>query len=68
MLNRPGQLPSELAEPEFSGLDRELPEAAGLQELAVGHNPGIRALRAQLAGAQAQVQARLRQAELDVRQ
>lgn len=47
-LNRPGQLPSTVVPPSLPELDRELPEVATLQELALDKNPVIKSLRNQV--------------------
>lgn len=51
LLDRPGQLPSELAVPELPRLDRELPPYETLLEKALSDNPRIRALRARVEAA-----------------
>ena len=54
-LNRPGQLPSTVAQPTLPQLLRKLPEVEDLQMLALEKNPQLLALRAQLAAARSRV-------------
>jgi outer membrane protein TolC len=55
MLNRPGDLVAEIAEPELSYDKRPLPEVEDLQAKAVKNNPRLIALRAQLEAAEKRV-------------
>ena len=54
-MNRPGYLPSELAQPELKDNARAVPDYAALEAWALKHNPRVRALEAQLAAADARV-------------
>ena len=54
-LNRPGELPSELVEPEPPDLDRPLPEVAQLLEAVLRENPGLRGLQAEVEAARQQL-------------
>lgn len=56
-MNRPSELPSELAEPEIKGNDRPLPEFNDLLTVLLEHNPRLQAQRQLLAAAQKRVQA-----------
>lgn len=56
-LNRPGQLPAELAKPEVASLKRELPEYEQLLALALEHNYKLKTLYAKLEAAEQQVAA-----------
>lgn len=49
-LNRPDALPSQLASPVLTGNGRPLPEFERLLNWVMAHNPGMRALEAQIAG------------------
>lgn len=55
VLNRPGKLPSTVAMPKLNELKRKLAEVEQYQQAALKNNPGIRALRLQLAGAEQSV-------------
>lgn len=54
---RPGNLPTELAEPVLPGNDRPVPEYEPLQAWVMQHNPRVLALQAQLAAADARLAA-----------
>jgi outer membrane protein TolC len=54
-LNRPGQLPSELATPDFNHAAEPLPEYEQLLGLAQQHNPTVQALHLELEAAQRRV-------------
>lgn len=56
-INRPGELPAELAEPELAGNDRPLPDYESLLAWVMEKNPRVHALRAQLAAADARLAA-----------
>lgn len=51
-LDRPGALPSNVAEPDLSQLERELPDHEVLLQRALADNPAIRARRAEVEAAQ----------------
>ena len=55
VLNRPGQLPAELVEPELPGNARSLPDAQELENSALEGNSRVEALRARLEAAQQRV-------------
>jgi outer membrane protein TolC len=52
ILNRPGKLVAEIAEPELPAINRPIPEVEPLQEKALSNNPVLVALRAQLEAAE----------------
>ncbi|NOY53496.1 MAG: TolC family protein [Deltaproteobacteria bacterium] len=52
VLNRPGELPVTLVEPEFAGLDRDPPPVDDLIREALKMNPVLRALRSQVQAVQ----------------
>lgn len=54
-LNRPGELPSELATPDFNHAAAPLPEYEQLLPLAQQHNPTLQALQLELDAAQRRV-------------
>lgn len=56
-LNRAGQLPSALARPDLSVLQRKLPEVEDLQQQALQSNYRLKALQARLEAAQQTIQA-----------
>jgi len=56
VLNRPGQLPSELAVPELGMLKKELPEYEDLLKMAFENNNKLKMLRARLASAQSDIE------------
>lgn len=56
-LNRPSQLPDELATPKLTGLDRSIPEYQALYEAALAANPRIAAMRKKVDAARAQIDA-----------
>ncbi len=56
-LNRPGNLPANLAEPDFSGNRRELPPLEQLTNDALANNSVLLGLRARMQAAQERVQA-----------
>jgi outer membrane protein TolC len=56
-MNRPGELPSELIEPDIKGNDRPLPELAGLQTALEAGNPRLLAERKMLDAAQKRLEA-----------
>ncbi len=56
-MNRPGQLPSELAEPEIKGNDRPLPELNDLLAAMETGNPRLQAQKKLLAAAQKRLEA-----------
>ncbi|OOZ41401.1 hypothetical protein BOW53_03910 [Solemya pervernicosa gill symbiont] len=60
-LNRPGELSSELVEPELGALDRKLPEFETLLAAAVESNPRMRAQRELLEAARLRVEAARRE-------
>ncbi len=55
VLNHPGQLPSDLVTPEFNHKGRQRPEYEQLLELAMQHNPTLKALQLKLEAAQQRV-------------
>ena len=55
VLNRPGQLPAQLLEPELPGNARSLPDAQELENRALEGNSRVNALRARLEAAQQRV-------------
>lgn len=55
VLNRPGQLPTDLAEPMLPGNARSLPEVQELETRGLEGKPRIKALRARLEAAQQRV-------------
>jgi len=56
-MNRPGQLPSELVEPEIRNNDRPLPELDALQSTMEKGNPVLQAQKTLLAAAQKRLEA-----------
>lgn len=56
LLNRPGELPAELATPAFDYTDRPLPEYEQLLNLAQLHNPTLKSLQLALEAAQRRVE------------
>lgn len=57
LLDRPGELPSELVEPDLAANDRPLPEFEHLVATLLDANPLLRSLRADLEAARLQVEA-----------
>jgi outer membrane protein TolC len=57
LLDRPGDLPSDLVEPDLSANDRPLPDYEQLIERLLAANPLLRSLRADLEAARLQVEA-----------
>ncbi len=57
LLDRPGQLPSGLVQPDLTGNDRPLPEHEQLVEAMLAANPSVLSLRADLEAARLQVRA-----------
>jgi outer membrane protein TolC len=57
LLDRPGQLPSSLVQPDLAANDRPLPEHEQLVEAMLATNPGVLSLRADLEAARLQVRA-----------
>jgi outer membrane protein TolC len=55
VLNRPGQLPTDVARPELGALQRKLPEFEELQRIAYEHNPLLQAARLQLDAARSRL-------------
>lgn len=55
-MNRPGNLPAELATPKLDMLERKLPEYEDLLKLAFDNNNRLKALRAQLMAAEQQLE------------
>lgn len=51
MINRPGQLSSEVAEPDLGDLGRPVPSIEALQKLALDNNPYLSALKRQVLAA-----------------
>lgn len=56
-LNRPGSLPSTLAQPDLAILDNKLPDVEKLQQQALQNNFSLQAMRKTIAAAQASVEA-----------
>lgn len=56
-MNRPGQLPVELADPEFKGNDRPLPEYESLLPLLLADNPRLKAQASLLAASRQRMEA-----------
>ncbi len=56
-MNRPEQLPGDLAAPDLAGAWRELPDVSQLQARALASNPRLRALREQLLAATRRLEA-----------
>ena len=56
-MNRPGMLPSTLNKPSLTALERKIPEVDFLQSWARQNNPQLQALRKELSGRTAAVQA-----------
>lgn len=54
-LNRPSELPSELAEPDSPDLEQPLPEISRLLEEVLEGNPGLRGLQAEVEAARHQL-------------
>lgn len=54
-MNRPGNLPTELAEPDLAGNARAVPEYDTLLAWTMQHNPRVRGLQAQLAATEARL-------------
>jgi len=57
ILNRPGDLVAEIAEPQLSSLNRAMPEVEDLQAQALKNNPLLIALRSQVEAAEKRVMA-----------
>ncbi|MBK6743226.1 MAG: TolC family protein [Hydrogenophilales bacterium] len=56
-MNRPGELPAELIDPDLKGNDRPLPEFEPLLRAMLSHNPRLIALRQQVAATGARLDA-----------
>ncbi|KAB2317975.1 TolC family protein [Betaproteobacteria bacterium SCN1] len=54
-INRPGELPADLADPDLRGNDRPIVDYEKLLPWVQAHNPRLRALRAQLDAADARI-------------